>query len=196
MRSPPGWILSKWPRWILLAGVLGLVGLVGTLSLQLAIAQRQAPHPQAILVLEGDTDRIRFAAQISQSYPRLPIWVSGNPDGVVLNQSIFRQAGVPLQQVHYDFCATDTVTNFTCNADALAQLNIHHVFVVTSAHHMRRSLAIAAIAFGSRGITATPLAMPSESRPESWLRVLRDCIRCVIWLATGWTAANLNPHLH
>jgi len=196
MRSPFGFKIRKWKLWLTLAIVIGLLGLTGVIAVRLAIAQHQAPNPQALLVLEGNTDRVRFAAQFSRSYPNLPIWVSGNPDGFNRNQSIFRQAGVPLQQVHYDFCATDTVTNFTCNADEFANQHIQHVYVVTSSHHMSRSLAIAAIVFGSRGITSTPLEVPSDRAAESWLRTLRDCIRCVIWLLTGWTAANLNPSLY
>jgi uncharacterized SAM-binding protein YcdF (DUF218 family) len=175
---------------------IGLSSLAGVISIRLAIAQRQAPNPQAILVLEGNTDRIRFAADFSKSHPKLPIWISGNLEGLDLNQSIFREAGVPLRQVHYDFCATDTVTNFTCNVDGFAEHHIQHVYVVTSTDHMPRSLAIAAIVFGSHGITATPLVVPSDDPDESWLRILRDCIRCVIWLMTGWTAASLNPALY
>jgi uncharacterized SAM-binding protein YcdF (DUF218 family) len=195
-RSPFHLNSRKWALWLVLAGVIGLSGLTGVISVRLAIAQQQAPNPQALLVLEGDTDRIRFTAQFSKSHPGLPIWVSGNPEGFNLNQSIFRQAGVPLQQVHYDFCATDTVTNFTCNADEFNSQHIQHVYVVTSTDHMPRSLAIGAIVFGSHGITSTPLIVPSDAPAESWLRILRDCIRCVIWLMTGWTAANLNPSLH
>jgi uncharacterized SAM-binding protein YcdF (DUF218 family) len=183
-------------KWLVLTAIIGLSGLTGIISIRLAIAQRQAPMPQAVLVLEGNTDRVRFAAQFSKYHPTLPIWVSGNPDGFDLNQSIFRQAGVPLQQVHYDFCATDTVTNFTCNADQFSDQQIQHVYVVTSSQHMPRSLAIAAIVFGSHGIVSTPLTIPSDAPPESWLRILRDCVRCVLWLMTGWSAANLNPRLY
>jgi uncharacterized SAM-binding protein YcdF (DUF218 family) len=196
LRSPFCFNLRNWKLWLALAIVIGLSSLSGVIAIRLAIAQQQAPEPQALLVLEGDTNRIRFAAQFSKSHPALPIWVSGNPGGFELNQLIFRQAGIPLERVHYDFCATDTVTNFTCNVDEFSQRQIQHVYVVTSSDHMPRSLAIAAIAFGSHGITCTPLSIPSEGSTESWFRILRDCIRCVIWLATGWTAANLNPALH
>lgn len=196
MRSPFHFNLPKWQVWSILVVIVGISALAGVISIRLVIAQHQAPIPQALLVLEGNTDRIRFAAQFSKSHPTLPIWVSGNPEGYHLNQSIFRQAGVPLHQVHYDFCATDTVTNFTCNADEFVDRHIQHVYVVTSRHHMSRSLAIAAIVFGSRGITSTPLEVPSDRTVESWLRTVRDCIRCVIWLVTGWTTANLNPTLY
>lgn len=178
--------------WILFSG-LGILVLFGSIiPLRLAIAKHQAPTPQAILVLEGSTSRIRFAAQFSAFHPKLPIWVSGNPDGLRLNKTIFQQAGVPAQQVYYDFCATDTVTNFTCNVNTLTARNIQHVYVITSDYHLSRSLAIATIVFGSHGITVTAVSVPSSGRsPESSLRTVRDCLRSLVWLLTGRTGASL-----
>lgn len=171
---------------------LGLSTLCSIIPLRLAISLHQAPQPEAILVLEGSPDRIKFAAQFSRSHPNLPIWISGNPGGFSFNQTIFRQAGVPEQQVYYDFCATDTVTNFTCNADTLAARKIRHIYVITSDYHMPRSLAIAAIVLGSRGIFVTPVPVASErSTIESPLRTLRDCLRSIVWILTGRTGASL-----
>lgn len=90
------------------------------------------PYPQAILVLEGQTSRVRFAAQFSRQHPSLPLWVSGNPQGQALNESIFRQAAVPSALVQYDSCATDTVTNFTCTVSDFKARRIRHVYVITS----------------------------------------------------------------
>jgi uncharacterized SAM-binding protein YcdF (DUF218 family) len=172
--------------------LVGLLGLGSIIPVRLAIARHQAPTPQAILVLEGQTDRIRFAAQFSTSHPTLPVWVSGNSDDLRLNQSIFQQAGVPAPQVHYDVCATDTVTNFTCNVDVFAAQKIQHVYLITSNCHMPRSRAIATIVFGSRGIAVTPVSVPTpQHAPESPLRIARDCLRSLLWLVTGWTGANL-----
>lgn len=173
---------------------LGLLVLVIWLTVQLNLAQRLAPTPQAILVLEGQTSRVRFAAQFSGQHPNLPIWVSGNPQGQALNQTIFRQAAVPDALVQYDGCATDTVTNFTCTVSDFTARRIHHVYVITSDYHMGRSRAIAAIVFGSRGIVVTPVALAAPDRaPELPLRTLRDCLRSLVWLATGKTGASLNP---
>lgn len=172
--------------------VLGLMGLCSVLPLRIAIARHQAPTPQAILVLEGETERIRFAAKFSTAHSPMPIWVSGNPEGYELNQSIFRTAGVPVTQVHYDFCATDTVTNFTCNVAAFTSHHIQHVYVMTSDYHMTRSLAIATLVFGSHGIAVTPVEVASSGHaPESWLRTVRDCLRSLLWLLTGKSGASL-----
>jgi uncharacterized SAM-binding protein YcdF (DUF218 family) len=176
-------------------GVLGLLALTGWLAVQMALAQRQPPTPQAILVLEGQTSRVRRGAELAQQHPALPVWVSGNPAGQPLNAAIFRQAGVAADRIHYDHCATDTVTNFTCTVADLAERRIHHVYLVTSDYHMERSRAIAAVVFGSRGIVVTPVAIAApDRRPESPLRTLRDILRSLVWLATGKTGASLNPH--
>lgn len=167
--------------------------LFSVITIRIAVAKQRHPFPQAILVLEGRTERIDFAAQFARSYPHLPIWVSGNPDGLRLNQSIFRQAGVQASLVHYDFCAVDTVTNFTCNVPTLKAQNIHHIFVITSDYHMARSQAIAAIVLGSQGIAITPIMVVSDGQQsETALRILRDSLRSLLWLFTGVTGASLH----
>ncbi|WP_416665925.1 YdcF family protein [Egbenema bharatensis] len=169
-----------------------LFALGSIIPIRLAIAQHQAPEPQAVLVLEGSPERVKFAAQFSQAYPTLPVWISGNPGALTFNQALFEQVGIPEQQVHYDFCATDTVTNFTCNADTLAAQGIQHIYVITSDYHMPRSLAIAAIVLGSRGIFVTPISVTSgQSSSESLVRIFRDCVRSMVWVLTGRTGAGL-----
>lgn len=176
---------------------LGLFLLSSFIPIRLAIARNQAPTPQAILVLEGDSARIRFAAQFSMSHPNLPIWVSGQPEHLFFNRSVFRQAGVPLEQVHFDADAVDTVTNFTCTVEHFLSQNIQHIYLITSDYHMRRSLTIAAVVFGSRGITVTPVSISSQNRqPESLLRVARDFLRSLFWILTGKTGASFRYFTH
>lgn len=171
---------------------LGICLLSSFIPVRLAIARIQSPTPQAILVLEGASARIYFAAQFALSHPDLPIWVSGEPEHFLLNRAIFQRAGVSLTQVHLDFCAVDTVTNFTCTVDDFSSKNIHHVYLITSDYHMRRSRTIATVVFGSRGIFVTPHSVPSQnSQPESWLRVARDFLRSFFWVITGRTGASL-----
>ncbi|GAB4365028.1 MAG: hypothetical protein Kow00121_01240 [Elainellaceae cyanobacterium] len=141
-------------------------------------------------MLEGSTDRIRFAAQFSKAHPQLPIWVSGNPKGLSLNQSIFQEAGVSNQQVHYEFCAIDTVTNFTCNVNTFVMQKIQHIYVITSDYHMPRSLSIAAFVMGSQGIFVTPVPVATGQRSESPLRIARDCLRSIAWILTGRTGRS------
>ncbi|MBE9013753.1 YdcF family protein [Pseudanabaenaceae cyanobacterium LEGE 13415] len=178
-------------RFAIVGIAIALFILASTIVLRLIVARQQAPTPQAMLVLEGNTDRVLFAAEFSQQHSSLPIWVSGNRRGLARNQAIFATAGVPSGQVSYDFCATDTVTNFTCNVEAMTSRNFQHVYLITSDYHMRRSLAIAAFVFGSQGIFVTPISVESTGHPpESIFRLLRDCIRSIVWIVTGWTGVE------
>lgn len=176
---------------------LAFVASASYIPIRLALTLQQTPKPQAILVLEGESDRVLFAAQFWQSHRRLPVWISGAPERQDFNRHVLQQAGVPFNQVHYDFCAKDTVTNFTCTVDEFAGDKIQHVYLITSDYHMRRSVAIASLVFGSRGIVVTPIVVASNGRPEESLpRLARDWVRSIIWLATGRTGASLNPRLH
>lgn len=174
----------------------GLIILVSAIPLQIAITLHQVPQPQAILVLGGDIyRRIPFVANFAQEHPELPLIVSDYPSVYEYSSQVFREAGIAKTRIDYDFCATDTVTNFTCTVTEIAERDLRHLYLVTTDYHMRRAVAIATVVLGSRGIVVTPVAISSNSQPESWWRVLRDSLRSVLWLATGKTGASLNPHL-
>jgi len=175
--------------------LMALVVILGLIPVRLAISFYLAPVPQAIFVLDGNVQRVRFAAKLWQSHPHMDIWVSGVGSDTRYSKML-DQAGIPQSQIFYDVCATDTVTNFTCPVGKLRRRGLHHVYLVTSDYHMVRSRSIATIVFGSRGIVVTPLTVPSRGMPpESRSRVLRDCFRSLLWLFTGWTGASLNPNL-
>jgi uncharacterized SAM-binding protein YcdF (DUF218 family) len=176
--------------------LLGFLALLSVIPMRLAIASVLAPTPQAIFVLGGDSNRMEFAARFWQSHPHLDIWVSDDLFSLEADRQIFLRFGVPRERLHLDGRATDTVTNFTTLAADFATYNIQNLYLITSDYHMRRSRAIAAIVLGSRGVVVTPLPVPSGSEvSESWVRVLRDCGRSLLWLITGRTGASLNPHL-
>ncbi len=173
-----------------------LIVLIGIIPLRLAITLNRVPTPEAVLVLGGDSDRMKFAAKFWQSHPQLEIWVSDYRSNFVFNSSVFQKAGVPQQQIHYDFCPTDTVTNFTCLVKTFADQDIQHLYLITSDYHMARARAIASLVLGSQGIAVTPIAVPSQGyEPESSLRILRDCLRSLMWIVTGRTGASFNPRL-
>mgnify|MGYP001788432467 FL=1 len=181
---------------MLVLAIAGTWVLAGVVAFKLTHALREFPVPQAILVLEGDTNRVKFAAEFAQSVADVPIWVSGNPGNEQLNRSIFQQAGIKPQRVHFEFCASDTVTHFTCNARDFSRANTHHVYLLTSDRHMPRAKAIATVVFGAYGIAVTPVSVPTDGVPsESVLRILRDSLRSVLWIVTGRTGASLNPKI-
>lgn len=179
--------------WILtLVGLL--VILMSIIPIRLAIAHYQAPHPQAILTLGGGIEREQFTSQFAQAYPSLKIWVSS---GIRPNkaQEIFRAAGISDQQVHLDYRAIDTVTNFTSLVQDFKNRNIQHLYLITSDFHMPRAKAIATIVLGSQGITFTPISIPSNEPTESLVEILRDSCRAIVWVFTGRTGASLSPRV-
>ena len=167
-----------------------LLVLFSIIPIRLAIAKHLAPQPQAILTLGGDASREKAAAQLARQHPTLPIWTSTG-ESPRSATAIFAAAGVARDRLHLDYRAVDTVTNFTSLVGDLQQRQIHHIYLVTSDFHMPRARAIATLVLGSRGITVTPVSVPSPNPPEHWTRTFRDCFRSVVWLLTGRTGASL-----
>jgi len=150
--------------------------------------------PEVILVLGGAQEREQYAAKLATQHPNLPIWVSsGSPRWYA--EKIFQNQGIARDRIHLDYRAQDTVTNFTTLVNDLKAQGIDSVYLVTSQNHMGRARLVGEIVFGSRGIVLKPVAVPTEYPPESWQKTVRDGARAMLWLATGYTGANL-PHPH
>ena len=146
--------------------------------------------PDALLVLGGHEERERFAAQLALEYPQIPIWISsGSPQEYA--QKIFAKAGVERDRLHFDYRASDTVTNFTTLVDELKAQGIDSVYLITSENHMTRAKIVGDIVFGSQGIDFQPIAVPSQNPPEPIEKCLRDGVRSIFWLITGHTGAIL-----
>lgn len=172
---------------------LVMLGLLLSIPTRLTIANFQSPNPQAMLMLGGGHDREVFTAQFAQVHSDIPIWISS---GIPMAQAhtIFQSALIADQRLHFDYRATDTVTNFTSLVSDLNAAGLRHLYLITSDYHMARARVIATLVLGSRGITITPVPIPSKnSVPESSLRILRDTGRSLLWLTTGRTGASLNP---
>ena len=177
--------------WIFVLGGCILI-LLSIIPIRLAIAHYQSPDPQAILTLGGDPAREEFTAQFAQNHSSLEIWVSSGPS-LESSRSIFQAAGIPETKVHLDNRAVDTVTNFTTLVEDFKTRQIQHLYLITSDFHMPRAKAIATLVLGSQGIAFTSVAVPSNQPSESWLHVLRDAGRALLWIFTGRTGASLNP---
>ena len=176
-----------------LMGGLTLSLLGGLITLRTVMALRQYPDPQAILILDGNDQRVQQGADFAEQYPDLPIWISGYCSQRPEVLTTFIDAKVN-DRVNYDLRATDTVTHFTTLVDDFANQNIHHVYLATSDYHMSRARAIATIIFGHHGIAIAPISLHSKSQPpeESWLKIIRDGGRSLIWLATDRSGARFN----
>lgn len=146
--------------------------------------------PEALLVLGGHEERERFAAQLAQQHPQLPIWISsGSPQEYA--QKIFAKAGVKSDRLNFDYRASDTVTNFTTLVDELQAKGIDSVYLITSENHMKRAKIIGDIVLGSRRINFKPIYVPSSNPPEPIEKCWRDGARSIFWLVTGQTGAVL-----
>ena len=155
--------------------------------LRLALTRAVYPEPDAILVLGGGIYRDKFAIDLLERHPDLPLWVSSG------SFPVYDSIVISPYQIYLDNQATDTVTNFTTMVKPLQRHGVKHVYLITSDFHMRRSTAIATVVLGSHGIAFTPLSVPSQSPLESRTRVARDIGRSILWVMTGRTGASLNP---
>jgi len=157
---------------------------LGIIPIQSAIAQYPTPNPQAIFVLGGGREREIAAVKLAQTNSKLQIWISSG-SSPNWTKSYFQENGIPLSRLHLNYCAVDTVTNFTCLVNQFNQRDIHHVYLLTSDFHLLRAQVIGLFVFGSRNIAITPIGIPSASSPEPQGKTLRDTFRSIIWVFTG-----------
>lgn len=145
-------------------------------------------EPQAILVLGGSTKRLereKFTANFAKKYPNLPIWISGgSPEGAT--KKVFIKAGVDRERLHLDYRANNTVENFTTLVDDLKQKGIKKLYLVTSDYHMPRARVVGEIVLGSRGIDFKTVPVPSQNNSEPVEKSIRDGVRSIVWVATGF----------
>lgn len=183
--------IRKWLYLIALGYCLFVVLQLLIIPVRIAIATHQSPEPQAIFALGGGTGREEFTAQFALEHPSLDIWFSAGryPEG----PEIFREAGIPKKRVNFDWYATDTISNFVflLKNKNFKRHNIKHLYLITSDSHMRRASIIATLILGSRGITFTPVEIPTGEPPQSGLAIARDTCRSVVWVATGFTGSSI-----
>jgi hypothetical protein len=160
-----------------------------------------APPPQMILVLGGDKDREITAADLARRRG-LPVVVSGGTNPEYAHWLFQERARLPHGQVHLDYRAHDTLSNFTSLVDDLRRARIRHALLVTSTDHMPRALLVGRIVAGSRGIQLTPVAVPCGALcvPEGRRLVWGDGLRAALWVVSGrdlrsWAEAQLRPWL-
>ena len=180
-----------------------LVGLAGLALLWLSrgVWWPMPPPPQMILVLGGDADREAAAARLARA-DGLPVVVTGGTNPEYAQWLFEQKEGLPSRQVHLDYRARDTVSNFTSLVDDLRQARIRHALLVTSTDHMQRALLVGRIVAGSRGIHLTPVPVPCgdlcvvEGRRRLW----GDGARAALWVISGqdirpWVEARVAPWL-
>ena len=187
---------ARWPRRLLLLCLGGAL-----LWLSRGRWWPAPPPPQMILVLGGDKDREIRAADLARSRG-LPVVVSGGTNPEYAHWLFEERAGLPSQQVHLDYRAHDTLSNFTSLVDDLRRARIRHALLVTSSDHMPRALLVGRIVAGSRGISLTPVAVSCGAlcQPEGRRLVWGDGARAVLWVLSGrdlrsWAEGRLGAWL-
>ncbi|ARV61946.1 hypothetical protein BZZ01_27970 [Nostocales cyanobacterium HT-58-2] len=154
--------------------------------------QSQFVKPQAILVLGGSTSKLereKFTADFAHQHPNIPIWISGGSPPKATKR-VFAKAGVDTKRLRLDYRANNTVENFTTIVDDLKKSGVKSVYLVTSDYHMRRARIIGEIVLGSRGIDFRPVAVPSQTSSEPIEKSIRDGVRAIVWVATGFADAD------
>ena len=150
-------------------------------------------QPQAIFVLGGEEEREIFAAKFAAAHPHLPVWISsGAPPSYT--KRVFHKVGIDANNLHLDYRASDTVTNFTTMVDRFESKGITSVYLVTSDDHLQRARTIGEIVFGSRGIKVKPLTFVSGRPSEPIQKTVRDGVRSLVWLATGYSGSLGNKN--
>lgn len=146
-------------------------------------------EPQAIFVLGGEEEREIFGAKFAHTHPNLPVWISSGAPPKYAHR-VFNKAGVAPENLHLDYQAIDTVTNFTTLVDRFESKGITSVYLVTSDDHIQRARAIGEIVFGSRGIKVKPVTFASGRPVEPLRKTVRDGFRSLLWLATGYAGSK------
>ncbi len=142
-------------------------------------------QPQVIFILGGEEEREIFGAKFAGQHPNLPVWISsGAPQGYA--KRVFKKAGVSAENLHLDYQAIDTVTNFTTMVDRFQSKGITSVYLITSDDHIQRARVIGEVVFGSRGIKVKPVTFASNRPIEPIQKTVRDGIRSLVWVTTGY----------
>jgi uncharacterized SAM-binding protein YcdF (DUF218 family) len=152
-----------------------------------AIAENDlATDAQAIVVLGADEyaaapefdqrdtvgatslERIRYAAWLHRATGGLPLLTTGGklrpratPVGETMAATLREEFGVPVRWV--ENASTNTYENVKFSAAILEDAGVHKIYLVTSASHMRRSVAT----FEAAGfdVVPAPTNLPSPIRP-------------------------------
>ncbi len=181
-RRRHGW--RWWKLSIALSPLLLPIGWLGYREIENTWIQ-----PQAIFILGGEEEREIFGAKVAHTHPRLPVWISSGAPPTYAKR-VFKKAGVSADNLHLDYQAIDTVTNFTTLVDRFKSQGITSVYLVTSDDHLPRARVIGEIVFGSKGIKVKPITFESGRDSEPTQKTVRDGFRSILWLMTGYAGGK------
>mmetsp|Transcript_30392 Transcript_30392/g.61870 ORF Transcript_30392/g.61870 Transcript_30392/m.61870 type:complete len:214 (+) Transcript_30392:91-732(+) len=173
-------------------------------NLACALLRYQEKEADAVfLILGGARQRELECAAIRgrQNYdgvsaPKLLLLSSG----CASTADLVHASGLRPSLIRLDNRAVDTLTNFTTLAFDLACSECTSILVATSEAHMRRAYPLAFIVLGSYGIQVSRLTCPDtfdgHAQEESTIRRVRDLVRALIWVVTGWDGRGVSAFVH
>jgi hypothetical protein len=155
-----------------------------------ASAQRRA-----IVVLADDPLRTEAALDLWEREPRSQFWILGGPYLLLASWDQLDRRGIAVEDPRLGTLmqGDDTVGQLTMLSERLPR-EVRHVTLVTDRSHSRRSLLIARLALGRRGIRVDvppDAELPARMPPENPLRRWRDGLRVQLWRASGWDGRSL-----
>jgi hypothetical protein len=155
-----------------------------------SIAQRRA-----IVVLADDPLRTEAALDLWERDPDSQFWILGGPNLLLASWNQLDQRGIAVSDARLGAMmqGDDTVGQLTLLSHRLPR-NVRYVTLVTDRSHSQRSLLIARLALGGRGIhveVPPDTVLPARLPPENPLRRWRDGLRVQLWRAIGWDGRSL-----
>jgi len=155
-----------------------------------ASAQRRA-----IVVLADDPLRTEAALDLWEREPQSQFWILGGPYLLLASWDQLDQRGIAVEDPRLGTLmqGEDTVGQLILLSERLPR-QVRHVTLVTDRSHSRRSLLIARLALGRRGIRVDvppDAELPARMPPENPLRRWRDGLRVQLWRASGWDGRSL-----
>ncbi len=150
---------------------------------------------RAIVVLADDPLRTEVALDLWEREPHSQFWILGGPYLLLAswNQLDQRRIAVEDPRLGTLMQGEDTVGQLTLLSERLPR-EVRYVTLVTDRSHSRRSLLIARLALGGRGIhvqVPPDTVLPARLPPENSLRRWRDGLRVQLWRAIGWDGRSL-----
>ena len=150
---------------------------------------------RAIVVLADDPLRTEAALDLWEREPHSQFWILGGPYLLLASWDQLDQRRIAVEDPRLGTLmqGEDTVGQLTLLSERLPR-EVRHVTLVTDRSHSRRSLLIARLALGGRGIhvqVPPDTVLPARLPPENPLRRWRDGLRVQLWRAIGWDGRSL-----
>ncbi len=137
----------------------------------------------AFFVLGGSIRREIYVAQLTKTYPQIPILISqGSPEPCIW--LIFQKQVSPVANVWLEKCANSTFDNFYYGIPILRRWGVHKIKLITSPTHLPRAKWIAQILLGAHGIWVEQEIVQEQGIPgnrEFWFKTGLDVTRSLFW---------------